>query len=46
MGHEDNQFVYDEIIIEDKKYKFRAGTMNFVKDTIRHFPEENLYYVT
>lgn len=42
MGHEDNQYVYDEIIIEEKKYKFRAGTMNFIKDMMKHFPTEKL----
>ena len=41
MGHEDPEtFVYDEIVIGDKHYKFRAGADNFTEDLIQLFPEE------
>tara|TARA_Y200000002_G_scaffold373249_1_gene372068 strand:- start:1256 stop:3019 length:1764 start_codon:yes stop_codon:yes gene_type:complete len=39
MG-EKNNGVYDEIYIEDKKYLFRTGEENFIKDLAIKFPEE------
>ena len=43
MG-ERNNGVYDEIYIRDKKYLFRAGEENFIKDLGKRFPgeEENI----
>lgn len=32
--------VYDEITIGSKKYKFRAGKENFIKDLVKVFPKE------
>ncbi len=40
MGSEDGNYVYDEIVIENKLYKFRAGEQNFINDMIKHFPNE------
>ena len=40
MGSEDKQYVYDEIVIENKVYKFRAGEDNFINDMISYFPNE------
>jgi all-trans-retinol 13,14-reductase len=39
MGKENNG-VYDEIYIKDKKYLFRAGKENFIQDLVKVFPEE------
>lgn len=39
MG-ENNDGIYDEIYIEDRCYKFRAGEENFMADLIEKFPEE------
>ena len=40
-GHEDpSKYVYDEIVINDKKYEFRAGKENFIEDMIKSFPDE------
>lgn len=39
MG-EKNNGVYDEIYIEDKKYLFRTGEENFIKDLAIKFPGE------
>jgi len=41
MG-KDNDWVYDEIVINNKIYKFRAGTENFITDLVRHFPDEEI----
>ena len=40
MGSEDGKYVYDEIVIENKVYKFRAGESNFIEDMISYFPKE------
>ena len=40
MGSEDKQYVYDEIVIENKVYKFRAGEDNFINDMYSYFPNE------
>jgi all-trans-retinol 13,14-reductase len=41
LGHEDpDTYIYDEIVIGDKKYDFRAGKENFIEDMNRWFPEE------
>ena len=39
MG-QDNDYVYDEMVINGKNYKFRAGTENFISDLAIKFPEE------
>lgn len=40
MGSEDEKYVYDEIVIENKVYKFRAGEDNFINDMCGYFPNE------
>ena len=37
---QDNDYVYDEMVINGKNYKFRAGTENFISDLAIKFPEE------
>lgn len=39
MGKETDG-VYDEIVIEDRIYKFRAGENNFINDLVEKFPNE------
>ncbi len=39
MGR-DNYGIYDEIVINDKKYYFRTGTQNFISDMVEYFPKE------
>ncbi len=36
----DNNNIYDEIVIGDKKYYFRTGVNNFKRDMIEYFPNE------
>ena len=41
MGHENPEtYIYDEFVINNKKYVFRAGEKNFIEDMIQLFPEE------
>ena len=45
MGHEDPEtFIYDEIVIGDKHYKFRAGAENFTEDLIQLFPKKKTQF--
>ena len=37
MGSEDEKYVYDEIVIKNKVYKFRAGEDNFINDMCGYF---------
>lgn len=39
MGR-DNYGIYDEIVINDKKYYYRTGTQNFINDMVEYFPNE------
>ena len=40
MGTKENGFIYDEIVIEDKKYNLRAGEKAFLEEIKTYFPEE------
>lgn len=39
MGR-DNAGIYDEIVINDRKYNFRTGTTQFIRDMIEYFPND------
>lgn len=39
-GKNDYEGVYDEIVIGDKTYRFRAGEENFINDLVEQFPHE------
>ena len=40
MGR-DNYGIYDEIVLNDKKYYFRTGTQNFISDMVEYFQEKD-----
>lgn len=40
MGTKENGFVYDEIVVENKTYNFKAGEKEFIEELSKHFPKE------
>jgi len=40
MGNKENDYLYDEIVIEGDTYHFKAGKSNFLKEIEKYFPQE------
>eukprot|EP00051_Salpingoeca_urceolata_P000968 m.37645 g.37645 ORF g.37645 m.37645 type:complete len:602 (-) comp11122_c0_seq1:211-2016(-) len=40
MGTKENGFLYDEIVVGDKRYDLKAGVDAFIEEMCKHFPDE------